>query len=230
VIEVNLLPGGKKRASKGGLSFSMPKLSLGGSGGDVGDRYIMFFAAAALISLGYMGWTFMGVRSEGEELQVSLEGERQDSIRFAALIEQTNRLTARRDSIAERVAIIQEIDAGRLVWPHLLDEVAAAVPEYLWLRQITYANDNPLQVRILGRAGSIYSVTQFMRRLESSSFLRNADPQTIQQEPSETDPSDLVQVFELLVTYEPPPLDELQTVPLFDEESVSAQSAAPGGN
>jgi Tfp pilus assembly protein PilN len=228
VIEVNLLPGGKKRASKG-FSFSMPSLSLGG-GGDGADRYIMFFGVAALISIGYMAYSFLGVRSEREEFEVRLEEERQDSIRFAALIEQTSRLTARRDSIAERVSIIQEIDAGRLIWPHLLDEVAAAVPEYLWLQSITYQSNNPLQVRIDGRAGSIYSVTQFTRRLESSSFLRNADVQSIQQQPSETDPNDLVQVFELLVTYEPPPLDELQTVPLFDEESVSAQTAAPGGN
>jgi Tfp pilus assembly protein PilN len=229
VIEVNLLPGGKKRASKGGLSFSMPKFSVGGGGG-TRDWYMIFFAAAAVIGVGYMGWSYMRVSSEREDLEVRLESERQDSIRFAALIEQTNRLTARRDSIAERVAIIQEIDAGRFVWPHLLDELAAAVPEYLWLRSITYVSDNPLQVRIEGRAGSIYAVTQFMRRLESSSFLRNADPQSIQQQPSEEDPSDLVQVFELLVTYEAPPLDELQTVPLFEEDAMSAQTAVPAGN
>jgi Tfp pilus assembly protein PilN len=227
VIEVNLLPGGKKRASKGGLSLSMPKLSLPGRGGEAADGYVIFFALAAAIAIGYMGWSLLSVRAEAEELQVRLEEERQDSVRFAALIEQTNRLTARRDSIAERVAIIQEIDAGRFVWPHLLDEVAAAVPEYTWLREVTYVNEDPLQVRIVGRAGSIYAVTNFMRRLESSAFLRDAEAQQIQQQPSETDPTDLVQVFELLVTYESPPLDELQTVPLFDEESVSTQTAAP---
>lgn len=227
MIEVNLLPGGKKRASKGGLSLSMPKLSLPGRGGEAADGYVIFFALAAAIAIGYMGWSLLSVRAEAEELQVRLEEERQDSVRFAALIEQTNRLTARRDSIAERVAIIQEIDAGRFVWPHLLDEVAAAVPEYTWLREVTYVNEDPLQVRIVGRAGSIYAVTNFMRRLESSAFLRDAEAQQIQQQPSETDPTDLVQVFELLVTYESPPLDELQTVPLFDEESVSTQTAAP---
>ena len=226
MIEVNLLPGGRKKASRG-LKFSMPKLSFSGGGGDAPDRYMLFFAASAMIAIGYMGWSFLSVRAEAEELQVRLEEERQDSIRFATTIELTERLTARRDSIAERVNIIQEIDAGRFVWPHLLDEVAAAVPEYTWLREITYANENPLQVRIVGRAGSIYAVTNFMRRLESSAFLRNAEAQAIQQQPSETDPTDLVQVFELLVTYEPPPLDELQTVPLFDEESVSTQTAAP---
>ena len=226
MIEVNLLPGGRKKASKG-FSFSMPKLSLGGGGGDTPDGYVIFFAIAAAIAIGYMGWSFMRVRSQAGDLQVRLEQERQDSIRFAALIEQTNRLTARRDSIAERVAIIQDIDAGRFVWPHLLDEVAAAVPEYVWLREVTYANADPLQVRIIGRAGSIYAITQFLRRLESSSFLRDAEAQAIQQQPSETDPSDLVQVFEITVTYESPPLDELQTTPLFDE-NVSAQTATPG--
>jgi Tfp pilus assembly protein PilN len=211
VIEVNLLPGGKRGKSKG-LSFSMPKLSLGGGGGAGGqDPYVIFFAAAAAIAIGYMGWTFMGVRSEAEELQVRLEEERQDSVRFAALIEQTNRLTARRDSIAERVVVIQEM-------------------EYTWLQEIIYVSENPLQVRLVGRAGSIFAITNFMSRLESSSFLRDVEPQTIQQQQSETDANDLVQFFELLITYEPPPLDELQTVPLFEDETVSSLIALPGGN
>jgi Tfp pilus assembly protein PilN len=229
VIEVNLLPGGKKRTSSG-FSFSLPKLSLGGGGGDAVDRYVMFFAVAAAVAIGYMGYSFMTVRSEATRLGDLLVAEREDSAANAVIIDRTTRLIAQRDSIAERVAIIEEIDAGRFVWPHLLDEVAASVPEYTWLREITYAGENPLQVRIVGRAGSIYSVTQFMRRLESSSFLRNAEPQTIQQQPSENDPTDLVQVFELLVTYESPLLDELQTVPLFDEPSAAAQTAVPGGN
>lgn len=228
MIEVNLLPGGKKKTSKG-FSFSMPKLSLGGGGGDAGDPYIIFFAVAAAIAIGYMGYMFWSVSREAGALEVRLEEERQDSIRFAAIIEQTNRLTARRDSIAERVQIIQDIDAGRFVWPHIMDEIAAAVPEYTWLREVTYANSDPLQVRIVGRAGSIYAITNFMSRLESSAFFRNVQPQTIQQQPSETDPNDLVQVFELLVTYEAPPLDELETVPLFDETGAATQNAAPAG-
>jgi hypothetical protein len=217
VIEVNLLPGGKKRTSKGGgFSFSMPKLSLGGGGGEGPDRYVLFFAVAAAIGIGYMGWSFWSSVSEREELEIRLE--------------EINLLTARRDSIAERVAIIQEIDAGRFVWPHVLDEVAAAVPDYVWLSQLTYANADPLQIRIVGRAGSIRDVTAFMRRLEISTFLRNVETQNIQQQPSETDPTDLVQVFELLVTYESPPIEELQTVPLFEDGSVAAQSATPAGN
>lgn len=224
MIEVNLLPGGRKRASKG-LAFSLPKLSLGG-GGEARDPYVIFFAAAAAIAIGYIGYSFMRVRGETEELGVRLEAEQQDSLRFAALIEQTNRLTARRDLLAQRVEVIQQIDAARYTWPHLLDEIGSAVPEYLWLSEVGYVSDNPLQVRIGGRAGSTFAVTNFMRRLEASRFLRGAEIQSMQLQPSEANPEDLVQVFELMVTYEPPPLDELETVPLFEEGSVAAQQTA----
>jgi Tfp pilus assembly protein PilN len=225
VIEVNLLPGGRKRSGGRGFSLTLPKF---GGAGSMPDGYILFFVAAAIGGIAYMALTFLGVRAEHEELQVRLEEERQDSIRFAAIIEQTNRLTARGDSIAQRVAIIQEIDADRFVWAHLLDEIAAAVPDYTWLREVIYAAGDPLQVRINGRAGSIYAITNFMRRLEASRFLRAVTMESTQQGPSESNPSDLVYIFELLVTYEPPSMDEMETVPLFETETMSAQSAAPG--
>lgn len=231
MIEVNLLPGGRKRASKGGgFSFKLPKLSMGGGGGEAIDRYMAFFAVAAAIAIGYIGYTFMDVRGEREELEVRLEQERQDSIRFAALIEQTNELTARRDLLAQRVAIIQEIDAARYTWPHVLDEIASAVPEYLWLREIVYQSQNPVTVRISGRAGSTFAVTSFMRRLEASRFLRGAEMQSMQLQPSEADPADLVQQFEVVVTYDSPPIEELETVPLFQNQAAAAQTAAPRGN
>jgi Tfp pilus assembly protein PilN len=112
----------------------------------------------------------------------------------------------------------------------VLDEVASAVPEYLWLREVIYTGDNPLRVRIAGRAGSTFAVTNFLRRLEASRFLRAAEIQSMQLQPSEANPEDLVQVFEILVTYEPPPLDELESVPLFEGTTAAAQSAAPLGN
>ena len=229
MIEVNLLPGGRKRASKGGgFAFKLPKLGMGG--GDAVDRYMAFFAVAAAVTIGYVAYTFMGVTGEREELEVRLEQERQDSIRFAALIEQTNELTARRDLLAQRVEIIQQIDAARYTWSHVLDEIASAVPEYLWLREILYQSENPLTIRIAGRAGSTFAVTSFMRRLEASRFLRGAEMQSMQLQPSEANPADLVQQFEVVVTYESPPIEELETVPLFDNQSAAARTAAPPGN
>jgi Tfp pilus assembly protein PilN len=228
VIEVNLLPGGRKKTSKS-RGFKLPKLNFGGGGGgDRPDPYLLAFVGALVIALGYAGWTFLGVRGEAEELGVRLEEQVQDSLSNAATIERTNALIATRDSIAARAAIIQEIDADRYIWAHILDEVGAAVPEYTWLREVTYAGDSPLLVRIAGRAGTTFAVTNFMRRLEASRFLQGASLQDMQLQPSEENPNDMVQVFELLVAYEQPPIDELETVPLFGD--AAAQVATPPGN
>ena len=231
MIEVNLLPGGKKGSGGGGFSFSMPDVKAlfkggGSSGGGLpADPYLLFLIGALVVGLGYMGFTFWRTSSQAEDLAVQLEVQRQDSIRFATTIEAMNQLQARGDSIARRVAIIQEIDANRFTWPHLLDEVAAAVPDYTWLREILYSGDNPLQVRVTGRASSIAAITTFMRRLEASPFLSNVLPETIQRVSSEENAADLVQEFEFVLFYEPPPMEELQSVPLFEE--ASAQAAAP---
>lgn len=231
MIEVNLLPGGKKGSSGGfSFNFSLDALrNLGGSGGGSSlDPYQVFFAVALTIVLGYVGFQFMSVRSTTEELQVQLETAVQDSIRNAAIIQRTNELRARADSIQERVGIIQEIDLHRYTWPHILDEIAAAVPDFTWLREILYSGDNPLRVRVSGRAGSIFAITNFMRRLEASRYLRAVSTETIQQVPSEEDPQDLVYMFELVMEYDPPPIEERETVPLFDGGVAQAQTADPG--
>lgn len=239
MIEVNLLPGGKKGTSSGGLFTGVAGAFKGrgggrGAGGGRGgggrlaaDPYMAFFAVAMSVTIGYVAWAYLGVTGDREELEVSVEGARVDSVRFADLIARTNLLSARNDSIAQRVSIIQEIDAGRYVWPHVLDEVAAAVPDYTWIREILYAGGDPVQIRINGRAGSIYAITNFMRRLESSRFLRAVQMDRAEQVPSEATPGELVYVFELIMTYQTPPFEELETVPLFDSGAVSTQTAAP---
>ncbi len=206
----------------------LPGGGAGGGGGRAADPYQIFFAVAAAIAIGYMGFTFMSVRSEQEELGVQLEEAIQDSLENAAIIQRTQELQARADSIQERVAIIQEIDAHRYTWPHILDEVAAAVPDYTWLREVLYQSDNPLQIRVAGRAASYYAITGFMRRLEASRFLRGVTLETSQQQASEESPQDLVYSFELVMTYESPSMDELETVPLFEDGTAQAQTAGPG--
>ena len=230
MIEVNLLPGGKKRASGGG-GFSLadrlrrrPGGGLGGGGG-FGDPYRLFAIGAAVVAIGLMSWLYFDLGSDREEAQVAIDEAVQDSIRFADLIERTNQVMARRDSIAQRVAIIQQIDADRFVWPHILDEIARALPDYTWLREIIQVGTDPLQIRIAGRAGSTFAITTFMRTLEASRFLRGVQMERAEQAPSEEDASDIVYVFEFLVNFEAPPLDELETVPLFEGELTMRPAA-----
>lgn len=198
-----------------------------------GDPYILGAVAAGVVALGVIAWLFLGVRSDREEVQVALDSAVQDSVRFADIIARTNQLTARRDSIGQRVAIIQEIDAGRYVWPHVMDEVARALPDYTWLRSIVQLQENPIQLRIAGAAGSNFAITNFMRSLEASPFLRGVVLERTEQAQAEGTTSDIIYEFEVLVNFEAPGLDQLETVPLFENEVSAQQAAMPdsvGGN
>ncbi len=205
----------------------MPKFGGGGGGGFPADPYILGAAAAGVVAIGIMAWLFLGVSSDREEVQVALDGAVQDSVRFADIIERTNQLQARRDSIAQRVGIIQEIDAGRYIWPHVLDEVARALPDYTWIRELVYLGNDPLQIRLSGQAGSTFAITNFMRQLEASDFLRGVVLERNEQANAEGgSPQDIIYEFDLTVSFESPPIEELQSVPLLGDD-VSTQMAVP---
>ena len=228
MIEVNLLPGGKKGRSRS-FQFKLPGIP---SGGGALDRYVLWCIGAGIIAIGYMGYSYSETTTEGENLAVQLTEGLQDSTLFSDQIRRANELIARGDSIAQRVAIIQEIDVDRYVWPHLLHEIARAVPQYTWLREVLYASQDPLEVRVNGRAGSIPAITAYMSNLEASPFLRRVSLELAQQTVSENNPDDVIYEFELLATYENPPLEELRTVPLFDDVTGVAQATpdSTGGN
>ena len=226
MIQVNLLPGGKKRQARGRkMALALPKL-----GGLPQDRWVLGAAAAGVIVVAAMAWLFFSVGSEREEVDLAYQEARQDSVRYADLIARTNALIARRDSIVQKVGIIQEIDQGRYVWPHLLDEISRALPDYTWLTDIQQVTSGAEpRVRVVGQAGNNLALAVFMRELEASPFLRAVRLTGTQQQlvTLQQGGQQLVFVFDLEVSYEQPPMEFLETVPLLGaptEEVVSEPS------
>jgi Tfp pilus assembly protein PilN len=221
LIEVNLLPGGKKRGSRRpGFSLKLPSLGGGGSGRDpwvLGSSLVVL--AAAVVG----GFLFTTTSSRRGELEVRIEEARADSARYADLILQNEALMARRDSIAQRVEIIQEIDGDRYVWPHIMDEVARALPEYTWLTDLLQLSlGEELEFRIEGMAGNPFALTQFMENLEASLFIRSVDLITMEQviDASDEGTRRVVHHFQLEALFERPPPELLETVPLFNASSA----------
>ncbi len=221
MIEVNLLPGGKKRVSRGPkLSFKLPSFDALPK-----DKWILGAAGVVIVVVGAVAFLYLTTSGRHAELEVSVEGAVADSARYADLIQQNDQMVARRDSIAQRVAIIQEIDGDRYVWPHILDEVARALPDYTWLTELLQVSaGEELQFRIVGRAGNNFAVTQFMENLEASLFIRNVDLISTEQM---VDQERIVNQFELEANFERPPPELLETVPLFEVEP--AETTSPSG-
>lgn len=221
MIEVNLLPGAEKRKRhKAGPGFalklpeSMPQL----------DRMTIFIAAAWILGPVVLLWLFLGIRSDRAEVEVALNQAVADSARYASVIETQASLRARQDTIAQKLQMIQEIDAGRYIWPHILDEVSRAMPPYTWLQaleQVRGGNTPVFQVE--GRTGSLPALTRFMDALEASPFLREIQLISSEQVQTGDDETNIVNHFVLTGTYEVPSLEVVETVPLFrDAQSDTA--------
>ncbi len=222
MIEVNLIPGGKKRR-RGGGGIPMPdfsKIPL--------DPFSLGAGVASVSAIALLAWMFLGIGTTQEEVQLALVDARADSASFADVIANNEALSARRDSVAEKVAIIQEIDAGRYVWPHIMDEVGRAIPDFTWLVSlIQISTGETVEFEIQGMAGNLRAMTMFMDNLESSPFIRRVRPLASDQTPV-TDPNgdqQLVYAFTLEMEWEDPPLDLLRTVPLFEGGAATATQA-----
>jgi type IV pilus assembly protein PilN len=229
MIEVNLLPSGRKRKGRKGRS---PSVSLPEMKGFGGDRWLLAVLLVAVLTLGAAGWLWLGLASDRRAVEEGLAQAVQDSARYADLIAQTTELESRRDSILERVSVIEEIDRDRMVWPHILDEVARALPDYTWLQEITTISSTPVVFQLNGRAGNTRAITLFMEQLQSSPFFRSVRLITSQAvvENQNSPQQQVVQSFELEVTYEAVPLEELETVPLFADDGVGGQESMDAGD
>ncbi len=218
MIEVNLNPGAARRPTRRKAGFSL------GGGRKLGaakprqpiDRWGLFAVLGWVVLVAGAGWMFMSARARMDELDIAIERAVRDSAHYAAVIASTERLQARRDSIAHRLQLIQEIDAGRYVWSHILDEIGRALPAYTWLTSVAHTSEGPpVAFRIQGRAGNTFALTQFMKDLEASPFIRGV---TIVSTQLINEKEKVVQSFILDATYETPPPDRIETVPLFASE------------
>ncbi|HUF13757.1 MAG TPA: PilN domain-containing protein [Longimicrobiales bacterium] len=213
MIQINLLPGSQKkggarrRRSAAVPAFRLPALNGG---------WTVFAAVAWLAGPALIGWLFLGDRARASELRVGIEAAQRDSALFARELEANQALYARRDTIAQKLEIIQQIDAGRYIWAHIVDEIARSVPDYTWLRNIAYVSngaslDSP-RFSITGRTGNTFALTSFMQRLEESPFVRNVRLITTTQV---TEQEKILYSFVLEADYQPPAPDAIETVPLF---------------
>jgi Tfp pilus assembly protein PilN len=211
MIEINLLPGTETHKKRRG-AFA-PKIP---AGIPTFDRLTAFVVAAWIIAPLIAAWLFFGVRSERADLQTAITQAAADSTRYSRLIGTQASLQARQDTIAQKLSMIQEIDAARYIWPHILDEISRALPPYSWLESVRYREAGSLPAfTVMGRTGSLAALTRFMDALEASPFLSGIELVSSEQAAIGGDESRLVNDFILTGYYQHPPVEIIETVPLF---------------
>ncbi len=238
MIEINLLPGsGKKTRSKGaGVNFS--ELAAGFAS-RVKDPWLLGAIGSAVVAALLVGAMYWHQSSRTASLDEQLRVARQDSVRFAAVINEKRKAEAQRDSVLRQVSLIKSFDDKRYVWPHLMDELSRALPPYTWLTSVTQSNiadvaaqaavppaakgkkgeaaepDSavvpPVKLRIVGLTVDIQALTRFMRVLESSPFIE--DVQLVKSTMIIVDGTQVTE-FQLDAGYQPPDPSAITVVPV----------------
>jgi Tfp pilus assembly protein PilN len=215
VIEINLLPGSTK---KRGAKPKQTRRSAGGGGAKPTlpgfDRTKAMLIGGWVIGFGMIAWLHVGMNSRLDTLRTEHEAAVRDSTRFALLRAQGDSLMAQENAISQKLQIIQEIDAGRYIWPHILDEVSRALPPYIWINTLSEAStaDGHPRVTIDGRAGNYFALGRFIEDLEASPFLRQVRLMSSSQILVD---GRTVLGFAVQASFEEPTPDAIQTVPLF---------------
>jgi Tfp pilus assembly protein PilN len=218
VIRINLLPGAARRSSRRLPRLGLPKRARSG-GGKPFDRWMAFIVVAWIAGPMAAGWLYFETSTAKTDLNVAIEGARADSARYAEIRKANALMLARQDTIAQKLEIIQEIDAGRFSWVHVLDEISNALPRYTWLSFIVpVPGKSTLQAPVFsieGRTGNTFALTEFMQQLEASPFLKSITLVTTDQV---REGENLLYSFVLEGEYEQPPAELIRTIPIFDRE------------
>jgi Tfp pilus assembly protein PilN len=191
MIEINLLPGLKRKTGGGGARFKMP--NLGAVLANVKDPWLLGAIAAGVVAIGGNAALYTLNTARLSRLDTVLAGVQSEKRRYDAVAAQKRQAERARDSLAAELTIIRSIDADRFIWPHLLDEITKALPQYTWVTQIQNLTSTPItapttgtttgivtadagasadtRVSIDGRTVDIQAYTTFLRQLTASPWI-----------------------------------------------------------
>jgi Tfp pilus assembly protein PilN len=140
MIQVNLLPGTSSKSQ--GRSFDIGGMLSNATAG-IRDKFMLAAVGSVGTVVLAVGLLFMSQSNLQRTLIDREQKATQDSARYKVVLAAKDKAEATRDSLYQQVAIIKSIDDSRFLWPHLLEEISNALPQYTWLTVVTQTSAPP---------------------------------------------------------------------------------------
>lgn len=136
-----------------------------------------------LLTAGYIGWRYWSISNEQAQVEEDLAATEQEQQRLRGVLAEVQRFEAQKTALTQRVGLIEQLRRGQTGPVHMLDEISRALPERLWLVEMTQKGD---EVTIDGRTSTLSAVSDFVANLQNSQYFRR--PVMIESTATETDP------------------------------------------
>ena len=137
MIEINLLSGARKKKAPRGQAINLGAFASGLSG-RVRDKFLIGTIISVIAGVGATGYLYTTQEAQAAELDERLARAIADSTRYANFLRDRYTSEAIRDTLLRQVNIIKSIDQDRYIWPHIMDEVSRALPQYTWLTSVSF--------------------------------------------------------------------------------------------
>jgi Tfp pilus assembly protein PilN len=198
MIEINLLPGKKKKAAGAGFKLSLPDFRAILT--QVKDPWLIGAIGAWVIVGGGGAALFITGRARLAAAEARLDAVKTEKRRYDIVIAQKRQAEKVRDSLVAQINVIRSIDGDRYIWPHVLDQVTKALPPYTWIMRVSSAGTTvagaapgqavtaqtdstgapQVRVSIDGRTVDIQAYTTFLRQLAASPWFTDVTPASSQ--------------------------------------------------
>jgi len=187
MITINLRPGQNRKSD--GSPFAPLTEGIKRLTASVRNPALAGAIAVLLAVGGSLGWLYAQTGSELAAVEPKLEVARAEQRRFQTFLAEKRKQQILRDSLSVQIGTIRGVDGARYIWPHVLDEIARALPDYTWLTDIAAAapaavDSNaadavavpPPAFVMQGRTIDIQAYTKFLRDLEASPWIIDVTP------------------------------------------------------
>jgi type IV pilus assembly protein PilN len=116
-----------------------------------------------------VAWWFWSLRQTSARLDADIAKGEVETQQLRSVLAQVQKFEARKAQLQQRVSLIEQLRRGQNGPVHLLDEISKAVPDRLWLTEMSQKGDDFV---ITGMTTSLTGLSDFVGNLESSTWFK----------------------------------------------------------
>ena len=170
MIKVNLVPEEQRKKVRE-VKFKKPALRI--------PKFDMILSVLVLlISIGAVALLNFSKDRELRTLNSKIADAQQQLKELEKERKMVEDIERQQAELKEWVALVQSLNEGRALYFHVMDEINKLKPEYMWLVLFEETNHN---FKLSGKTFSNYMISNFMDRLNGSSYFNNVKLEEIRE-------------------------------------------------
>ncbi|MFQ5905202.1 MAG: PilN domain-containing protein [bacterium] len=154
-----------------------------------------------LLAVGAMYLVFTGQKREIARLEDEITAMKAELKKLQDAVQLVRNLEEKERAIKVKLEVIAKLNKDRFLRAHMMDELSRLLPENSWLSSIV---EKKPSLTIEGFTFSNFTVADYMRKLETSKYIKNVDLSVLNKEKAGGHDVMKFKLTSSLVPYSPP--------------------------